>query len=110
MTVQEMAERLDLKPVNVSDPDREFRGDYIGDLLSWVMGNAQADDVWITIMSNVNTLAVASLADVSCVLLAENVTLDAETAAAAASRGINVLSTPKSAYDAAVEIHGSILS
>ena len=105
MTVEQYAEKTGCAVVAMPEPDREIGGCYIGDLLSWVMGRACADSIWITIMSNVNTLAVASLADVSCVLLAENVTLDDETRAAAISRGINVLSAPKSAYEAAVELH-----
>ena len=37
MTVQEMAERLNLSTVCLSEPEREIEGGYIGDLLSWVM-------------------------------------------------------------------------
>ena len=51
----------------VPDGDRDIDGVYIGDLLSWVMGRAQMDNAWITIMSNVNVIAVASLADGFCV-------------------------------------------
>jgi len=82
--------------------DREIHGVYMGDLLSWVMGRARADNAWITIMSNINVVAVAALADVSCVLLAEGVVLDAETAAAAQAKEINVLSTSRSAYETAI--------
>ncbi len=98
MTVQEMAERLDLKPVCVSEPDREFCGGYIGDLLSWVMGNAQADDVWLTIMSNNNVVAVAVLVDVACVILTEGVVLDPGVQELAEKKGINIYSTEESSF------------
>ena len=98
MTVQEMADRLGLKPINVDDPDREFRGGYIGDLLSWVMGNAQADDVWITIMSNNNVVAVAVLVDVACVVLTEGVILDEGVRELAEKKGVNVYSTEQSSF------------
>ena len=32
--------------------EREIDGVYVGDLLSWVMGRAQSDNAWVTIMSN----------------------------------------------------------
>ncbi len=82
-------------------PDKEIDGAYIGDLLSWVMGRASASSLWLTIMSNVNVLAVASLADVSAVILAEGVTPDADIIAAAEAKGINLISTSMSAYSAA---------
>lgn len=101
MTVSKLAELASLSPVTVSDPDREIFGAYVGDLLSWVMGRAQEGNAWITIMSNVNVIAVASLADVSCVILAEGVKLDEGVEKTAEAKGINILSTDKSAYEVA---------
>lgn len=84
--------------------DREVSGCYIGDLLSWVMANAEEDNVWITIMSNVNVAAVAKLTDVACVLMCENVSPDDECLQRAKEQGIVILKTPLSAYQAAVKI------
>ena len=104
MTVKELAENCGFTMLNAPDPDRCVEGVYIGDLLSWVMGRAKADNVWITIMSNVNVIAVASLADVSCVLLAEEVIPDEDIISTATEKGINILSSGKSCYECAVEI------
>ena len=101
MTVKEMSETFGFSALTMPEPEREARGGYVGDLLSWVMGRARADQVWITIMSNVNTLAVASLSDVSAVLLAEGVTLEPALIETAAQKGINVLRSEKSAFDLA---------
>ncbi len=106
MTLFDFAKKADLGIATMPSPDKEVNGVYIGDLLSWVMGRADAGNVWITIMSNINVIAVAALADVSCVLLAEGVSLDSETLAAAEAKGINVLKTDMSAYDAAIKIGG----
>lgn len=108
MTVAELAEKLGLKAVSLPEPDRVVGGAYIGDLLSWVMGRAKADNVWITIMSNVNVVAVASLADVSCVILAEGVTLDDEVLTAAKEKGINVLCSADTSYALAVKLQGIV--
>ena len=75
MTVRQMTDEMQLTPLTCPDPERVVTGGYVGDLLSWVMGRARSGQAWITIMSNINTVAVASLADVACVILAEGVTL-----------------------------------
>ena len=106
MTVAELKEKLGLNAVSLPEPDRRVNGAYIGDLLSWVMGRAKADNVWITIMSNINVVAVASLADVSCVILAEGVILDDEIITAAKEKGINILSTEDNSYNTAVKLSG----
>lgn len=101
MTVKQLALHQGFTPVSLPDPEREIKNVYIGDLLSWVMGKAQEDDAWITIMSNINVVAVASLSDTACVILAEDVILDDSTIKAAKEKGINILSTPQSAYQVA---------
>lgn len=108
MTVYELSQNSQFNVLCLPEPEREINGVYIGDLLSWVMGKAQYDNVWITIMSNINVIAVASLSDVSCVLLAEDVTLDDDVLSTAKQKGINILSTPMSAYDAAIKLSGMI--
>ena len=108
MTVYELSQISQFNVLTMPEPEREINGVYIGDLLSWVMGRAQYDNVWITIMSNINVIAVASLSDVSCVLLAEDVTLDDVVLSTAIQKGINILSTPMSAYDAAIKLSGII--
>ena len=104
MTVKEFSEKMGLQIITMPDGDREIHGAYCCDLLSWVMGRAKADDVWITIMSNSNIVAVASLADVATILLAEGVTLDENVKAIAEAKGINVLSSDKPIYELACEL------
>ncbi len=106
MTVKQLTSELSLTPITVPDGDREVAGVYIGDLLSWVMGRARGDNAWITIMSNLNIVAVATLADVSCIILAEGVTLDEQVMETATSKGVNILSTDKTAYEVAAALAG----
>ncbi len=90
------------KVVALPDGEREINGVYIGDLLSWVMGRAKADSAWITIMSNINIVAVASLADVACIILAEGVELDSTVAQTAELKGVNILTAEMPAYETAM--------
>ena len=106
MTIKNFASRLDFKPLCMPEPEREIDGVYIGDLLSWVMGKAESGNIWITIMSNINIVAVASLTDASAILLTENVEPDAEALRVAEEKGINILSTELSSYEAATKIAG----
>ena len=108
MTVTKLAEIASLKPITIPEPDREVKGVYIGDLLSWVMGRADEGNAWITIMSNSNVAAVATLADVSCVIMAEGVMPDEDMLRTANSKGVNILSTDLSAYKAAIEISKTV--
>ena len=101
MTVKALSEQLGFKVLTMPSPDKEIDGAYVGDLLSWVMGNAEQGNVWITIMTNINTVAVATLVDVACILLAEDTNPDENVLKVALEKGVNILSTPLSAYKAA---------
>ena len=105
MTVKELASVTGFSPVTLPDAEREIEGAYICDLLSWVMGKASSGNAWITIMSNVNVLAVASLTDVSCVILAEGVVLEEEVLYTATEKGINVISSPLGIYEIATQLN-----
>ena len=99
MKVSEAVQSLGLNVVTLPSPDREISGGYVGDLLSWVMGRVEESNAWITIMTNINVVAVASLSDVSCVILCESVIPEKDVIDTATSKGINILSTESSAFD-----------
>ncbi len=101
--LSELAEKLGITPL-CGDLDREVTGCYAGDLLSWVMSHAEAGDVWVTIMSNLNVVAVASLCEVACVILSEGVTPDPDALKAAQEKGITVFSDTRSTFELCREI------
>lgn len=98
MTVSALTEQLGLTGFALPGGGREVTGGYTGDLLSWVMGRASEGDAWITIMSNANIVAVATLADVSCILLAEGVEPDHGVAQLASEKGVNLLGSSEPAF------------
>ena len=102
MTVKALSELDGFTGAVICDADREISGVYIGDLLSWVMGRASSGDAWLTIMSNVNILAVASLADTSCIIIAEDVKLGEDVLATAKEKDINIIYSSFGIYDTAV--------
>ncbi len=104
MTVQDLIKQLDLKILVEGDLSREVTDCYIGDLLSWVMGRAPGDSAWLTVMGNINSIAVATLADVSCIILVENAALDAAAKAKAEMHDVTILQTEENGYRLAVAI------
>lgn len=98
MTVEQLAKQLSLDVLCMPDAQRKVSGGYAGDLLSWVMGRAQAGDAWITIMSNVNIVAVATLADPSCIILSEGVAPDEGVVEKAQGIGVNILASRKDTF------------
>lgn len=104
MTVKELASLPEFIEVCIADGEREILGGYAGDLLSWVMGRASEGDAWVTIMSNVNIVAVCTLADPACIVLSENVDPDPETLRRAQEQGVNILKTELDTFSACAKI------
>ena len=108
MTVAQLCEKHGFKVLSMPDGERESKGCYIGDLLSWVMGRAQQDNAWITIMSNINIAAVAALSDVSVVLLAEDVVPDDSVIQKALAKNVNIAVSSLPAFETAMQIAADI--
>lgn len=85
--------------------DREISVPYCCDLLSIAMGRMPAGAAWVTVMANVNTLAVAALAEASCIILAEGSHLDEQAVQKANEQGITVLETDLPVFEAALVIY-----
>ncbi len=104
MKIKEFAELLNLKVLTAYDEDKDITGCYCGDLLSWVMSKAKEGDVWLTVMGNINAVAVAVLTECACIVLTENASLDDLAKLKAEMQGVCFLQSEKNAYELAVEI------
>ena len=104
MTLQTILEIPDFRVLTDGSPERVISRIFCCDLLSIAMGRAPAGCAWVTVMANINTLAVASLADAACVILAEDAALDENAAAKARQQGITVLSTSMPVFEAALKV------
>ena len=105
MTVKDIANKLNLKFYAGEElAHKTAKGCYVGDLLSLAMSKVQANYVWITIQTNVNIVAVASLADAACIILADGCIPDEKTVERAAEQDIIILGGEISAFDAAVKL------
>lgn len=105
MTVKELSNVLYAKFLaGGGGADRKVTGCYTGDLLSWVMGRAKSGDAWLTVMGNINAIAVASLTDAACIVLTDGAALDENARAKADQERIAVLSVEQNSYETAVKI------
>lgn len=106
MTVKELAECGKFSVLNLGeDLDRDITRPFCCDLLSIAMGKAPEGSAWVTVMGNMNTLAVASLADVACVIMAEGAVLDEAAAQKAKQQQMTVLATGEPIFEAALAIY-----
>ena len=80
MIVQEMVAVLQAEIVaGAKKYDNDISGGYASDLLSNVMSQGKTGDVWITMQTHQNIIAVASLLGLSAVIIAGHVQPDQET-------------------------------
>lgn len=102
MTVKQLAEKTGFTVLCAAESlENEIHHIYTCDLLSLVMSRAQPNDAWVTVMGNVNSIAVAALADVACIVLAEGMLLDEDAKAKATERDIAVLASEQPVYETA---------
>ena len=102
MKVQELVEKLNLKVLSGANGlDREIDGCYISDLLSDVMGNAMEGNIWITLQTHKNVMAVASLKEMSCIILVKNLMANDETIEQSNDEDLPILQTNLPTYEIA---------
>ncbi len=89
--------------------DTELSKVFCCDLLSFAMSRNPAGSVWVTVMGNVNTVAVAVLTDGGCIVIAESAMLDPSALEKAKQQGVTVLRTELPVFDAALKAHKLIV-
>lgn len=105
MTIQTLINADLFQVLADGDHTRDISKVFCCDLLSIAMSKAPCGCAWVTVMGNKNTLAVASLTDAACIILAEDITFGDAEIACAADEGITVFQTDLSVFDAALKVH-----
>ena len=109
MKVQELVEKLNLKVLSGEKGlDREIDSCYISDLLSDVMGNAMEGNIWITLQTHKNVMAVASLKEMSCIILVKNLTPNDETIEQSNEEDLPILQTNLPTFEIAGLVYNLI--
>lgn len=105
MTVKEIARIKECRLATQGKMEETITGVFCCDLLSIAMSKAPSGCAWVTVMANKNTIAVASLTDTACVILAEGVHLNESDKKCAIDEGITVFETDLPIFETALAIH-----
>ena len=103
MKLEEIIQKLSLNPLTKLE-DREVTGVFISDMLSDVMGNAQAGSLWLTVQSHKNVVSAANLVDISAVLVTNDKKVPEDTVELANRFHVNILSSPLSTFELAKKL------
>lgn len=82
-----------------SNLSKEVTGGYVSDLLSDVIANTNEGNIWITLQTHQNIVAVAKLKDLSGIILVNNRTPDPETLKKADEEGLPIMVTSLPAFE-----------
>ena len=111
MKVSELVEKLSLAVYSgEAGLEKEVNGGYVSDLLSDVMGHASEGQVWITLQTHQNVIAIASLKDLSAVILVKGLLPDEESLLYSESEGIPVLGTNLGTFEIAGKFYEMLKS
>ncbi len=106
MTVGEVVEKLSLTVLAGQDLlQRQLEGGYVSDLLSNVMAGAKENQIWVTVQLHANVVAVASLLNISAVIIAGNKQPGHETINKAEDQGVILLLSPDNAFEVVCRLH-----
>ena len=105
MTIRDIIESEKFRLICEGDePDREIETVFCCDLLSVAMSKGPEGAAWVSVMGNINALAVMSLTDMACLILAEGARLDEQAVAKAKEEGLAVFATDGPIFETALEI------
>ncbi len=100
MKVSELRELIQAENMTPAlSEDREITCGYVCDLLSWVMAHGDEGMAWVTVQTHMNVVAVAVLSEMACIVLPENIRMEAESLQKANDEGMAVLTSPLTAYE-----------
>jgi len=101
MNLQDIITKLGLTKLTSAESDLSLikpACGYTSDLLSCVMAGAPKKSIWITLQAHGNIIAVATLLDLSAVIITEGAIPDETTIEKANEEGVILLSTSLPTY------------
>jgi predicted transcriptional regulator len=106
MNIKDIIEKIGVKVLSGKDSlDTPISGGYTSDLLSDVIANSKEGNVWITLQTHQNIIAVAKLKDLAGIVLVNNRTPDEETLKKAEDERVPLMITHESAFVISGKLH-----
>ncbi len=109
MKVSDLVKKYNLKVFSGElGLNNEISGGYVSDLLSDVMGNAAENEVWITLQTHQNVMAIASLKDLAAVILVKGLEPDEDTLEHSNEEGVPLLGTSMQTFEMAGKLFNDL--
>ena len=106
MKLNEIIEKLQLKVLTGQDKlEVEVTGGYTSDLLSDVIANSKQGNLWITLQTHQNIIAVAKLRDLAGIIIVNNREPDQETMEKAKGENVPLLGSKEIAFDVSGKLY-----
>jgi hypothetical protein len=102
--MNEAMKAVGLTSLTDSPMQENFTGIYIGDLLSLVMAKAKKGNIWLTVQTHLNVIAIATLLELACVIIVEGQIVEEAVISKAKEEGVILLSSDLSAYELALKL------
>ncbi len=100
MTLKDMADKLGMKVETAEEGlQQEVKGGYVSDLLSDVMAQSKEGDIWITLQTHPNIIAVATLKELAGIIIVQGRKPDPETIGKAKSENFPILVSDLQAFE-----------
>jgi len=106
MKVNKIVEKLGLKVFSGEKGlEKEITGGYVCDLLSDVMGHADQGNIWITLQTHKNVMAIASLKDLAAVVVVKGFEPEKDAIEKSNEEGIPILGTDLESFEITGKIY-----
>jgi serine kinase of HPr protein (carbohydrate metabolism regulator) len=100
MNLQELIQVLNLKVFTCKDNlNKDVEGAYVSDLLSDVLADAKPNQIWITLQTHKNIVAIAQLKGLSAVVLVKGLEPNENTIQKADEERIVLLGSDENTFD-----------
>lgn len=111
MKLKELVEKFDLEIQCAADKlERKIEGGYVSDLLSDVIANGRAGDVWVTLQIHQNIVGVASLKDLAAIIIINGRQPEENTIEKAENEGIPIMLSKMSAFELVGRLYSAGIS
>ena len=109
MKIGDLAGKLSLKILSDNEElQKDVSGCYVSDMLSDVLANSSEGDIWITLQTHTNIVAVSNLKNLAGIIIVNNRQPDEETLSKAGTEKVTIMTTHMSTFETAGRIYSLI--
>ncbi|MBI4722883.1 MAG: serine kinase [Candidatus Stahlbacteria bacterium] len=106
LKLNRIVKELNLRVIVAHNIDKVVSGGYASDLLSDVIAHSQKDNIWITLQTHQNIVAVASLKELVGIIIVNGRMPEDETIKKAKQEKIPILVTELSTFEVVGRLYG----